>query len=180
MKRSLIMITVGLLVAAAPAHAEKGLSLGISAARANIDAMDVGGFDVDGDSTGMRVFALYEFNDRFGIEAGVSSFGKPDDSSIPSGVEVETESYDVYAVGHMPLSDKLDLFGKIGFVSGETEVEENEEFEHTVSSTDLALALGGEYELTKRISIRGEYQWADATSSGAGRMLSLSGVWSFK
>ena len=79
-----------------------------------------------------------------------------------------------------PLSDKLDLFGKAGFVSWTTEVEESEELEFSSSSTDLALGLGGEYDLNTRFSLRGEYLWIDSDNSGAGDTLSLAGVFHFQ
>jgi opacity protein-like surface antigen len=69
---------------------------------------------------------------------------------------------------------------KVGFVSSNTELEESEENEVSTSSTDLALAFGAEYELTKRLALRGEYQWVDSQNGGAGNMLSLGGVFRFQ
>ena len=179
MKRLINTAFAALLLSANPAIAGDGFSIGVSAVRADVDVNNEA-MNVNGDTTGWRLFGLYKFNERFGIEGGVSSYDRPDDPSIPSNVEAEHESFDLFAVGTLPLTEKLDLFGKMGFVSSTTELEEDELNEVSSSSTDLALAFGGEYELTRKLAIRGEYQWVDSQNSGAGNMLSLSGVFSFQ
>ncbi|GJM27028.1 MAG: hypothetical protein DHS20C16_34430 [Phycisphaerae bacterium] len=159
--------------------AADGFSIGLSAVRADIDVNEPG-LNVNGEASGMRLFGLYEFNDNFGIEAGISSFDRPNDASIPATSEVEHESYDMFAVGTLPLTEKLDVYGKAGFVSSETEVEESELSEISSSSTDLALGFGGEYDLTNRLALRAEFQWTDNPNSGAGNTMSLSGIFRFQ
>lgn len=179
MNRLICTSLVGLLFAANLAHAGEGFALGISAARANIDVNDTG-INVNGDANGWRFFGLYKLTHTFGIEAGISSFDRPDDNTIPSNFEVETESYDVFAVATYPFSDKASLFGKAGFVSWNTEVEnEDETFEVTSRSTDLALGFGGEYGISERFAFRGEIDWFNSQNSGAANMLSLSAVYRF-
>lgn len=170
-----------LLFAASLANAGDGFSIGASAVRASVDVQDVG-IDVDGDATGYRVFGLYMFNKRFGIEAGYSTFGKPNDSTIPSNMEVETDSYDVFAVGTLPLSPNFGLIGKAGFASSrtETEMDDDDATETHHNSTDLALSFGGQYEFSERFAIRGELEWIDSNNAGAADMISLGGVFRFK
>ena len=178
MKRLIGTTITALLLAANMAVADGGFSLGVSAVQADVSVNNAD-MNVNGDVSGWRLFGLYKFNERFGIEGGVTSYDRPDDPSIPSNVEAEHESYDLYAVGTLPVTEKLDLFGKMGFVSSETELEEDELNEVSTTSTDLALAFGGEYQLTRKFSLRGEYQWVDSKNTGAGDLLSLSGVFSF-
>ena len=170
-----------LLFAANPAIAGEGFSIGASAARATVDVKG-GGVDVKGESNGWRVFGLYMINKNLGIEAGYSSLGEPDDNTIPSDMEVETDSYDVYAVGYYPMSEKFGLIGKAGVASWntETEVGDDDSTETHHKSTDLALSFGGQYDMSERFAIRGEYKWFDSQDSGAVRMASLSGVFRFK
>lgn len=179
MKRLICTAFTALILSSNFAVADNGFSLGVSAVRADIDVNDVG-INVNGDATGWRLFGLYKFNDKFGIEGGVSSFDGPDDPTIPSNFEVEHESFDLFAVGNLPVTEKLDLYGKLGFVSSTTEVEEDELSEVSSSSTDLALGLGAEYELSNRFAIRTEFQWSDSQNSGAVTMLSFGGVYRFQ
>ena len=179
MKRLICAVVTALLLASNPAFARDGFAVGLSAARAAIDvnAMDM---NIDGDSNGWRLFGQYKFTDKLSVEAGMSSFGRPDDATIPSNLEVEAESFDLFAVGTLPVTDKFDVFGKAGFVQWNTEVEENDQNEVNKSSTDLAFAFGGEYELTRRLAVRGEYQWSDSKSTGAPTMWSVAGIFRFQ
>ena len=135
-------------------------SIGASAAHADVEVSD-GATAIGGDANGWRVFGLYMFNDNFGIETGFSSLGEPDDNRIPADMEVETEGYDVYAVGYYPMSEKLGLIGKAGVATWDTETEvgDDDSTEVRYTSTDLALSFGGQYDVSERIAIRGEYQW---------------------
>ena len=170
-----------LLIAANPANAGEGFSIGASAARAAVDVTDVG-IDVEGDASGYRLFGVYMFNEKFGIEAGYSMFGEPNDSTIPADLHVETVSYDVFAVGTVPLSANFGLIAKAGFSSSSTETElgDDDDTETSQSSTDLALSFGGQYEFSERFAIRGELEWIDNNDSGLSNMISLGGVFKFQ
>ncbi len=174
-----LLAALTLLLSANLASADEGFSVGASVTRASIEAMGLGQ-TVNGDADGSRIFGSYMFTRRFGIEAGYSDFGRPDDNTIAPNVEVESNSYDLYAVGVQPVTDKLDLFGKLGLVRSDTEIEESETSEVSSSSTDLALGFGAEYNLSERFAIRGEFEWIDSDNSGAVRMVSLGGVFRFK
>ncbi len=168
-----------LLLAVNPAIAGEGFSIGASAVRANVDIKDVG-IDIDGETTGYRFFGTYMFTERFGIEAGYSAFGKPNDITIPSNLSVETDSYDVFAVASYPMSANFALIGKAGFAASQTETEVNDENETHHKSTDFALSLGGNFDFTERFAVRGELQWIDNNDAGAANMITLGGVYRFK
>lgn len=171
----------GLLLAVSPlALADGDFSIGVSATRAAVD-VNKDGLDISGDATGYRLFGSYMLNKNFGIEAGISSLGEPSDSTIPSNMHVETAVYDVYAVGKYYASEKLSFFGKAGFASSRTESEigDDDETETSHSSTDLALGLGGQYDISERFGIRTEMEWLDGKAAGLERVLSLSGVMRF-
>ncbi len=170
-----------LFFAANLAIAGEGFSIGASATRASVDVQDVG-IDIDGDASGYRLFGAYMFNEKYGIEVGVSTFGEPNDSTIPSDMHVETTSYDVFGVASYPLTPNFSVIGKAGFAYSQTstEVGDDDETETHHSSTDLALGFGGEYEFTERFAIRADVEWVDSNNAGAANMISLGGVWRFK
>ncbi len=169
---------ITLLFAANPAKADEGFSVGASVARADVEASGLG-VNVNGDATGWRVFGLYMFNDKYGIEGGYRSFGRPDDNTIPSNIEVGTDGFDLYAVGTYPVSEKFDLIGKLGFVSSSTEIELDEATEASQTNTDLALGFGGEYGVSERFAVRAEFEWINNQDFGATNMIALSGVFQF-
>ena len=155
------------------------VSIGISAARATVTVQE-SGMDISGDASGYRIFGQYMFNKNFGIEGGMSSYGKPNDNSIPSNMQVETEAYDLYAVAAYPMSEKAGFFAKVGFAAWNTETEVNDTNETHHKSTDLALSLGGQYDFTEHFGVRTEYEWFDHATSGAEDVVSISGVFRFK
>ena len=179
MKPLISIMLTGLLFAANLASADKGeISVGASASRASVNVNDPLA-SVDGDADGWRLFGRYMFSNKFGIEGGYGAFGTPDDNSLPSGWGVESNSLDLYAVGAYPVTERLDLFGKIGAARWNTEIEESETSESSTNSVDLAVGIGGEFDLTKKFAIRGEFSWFDEDAP-VESMISLSGVYSFK
>ena len=177
-----VLGVLSLLFAATAANAEgfsmKGFSLGLSATRTPINLEDAG-TTFGGDADGWRVFGSYMFTRNLGVEAGMSKYGSPNDSSIPSNMHVDTESWDVYAVGAYPLSNNFDLIGKVGYVSWNTETEVNDTNETHYKSDDFALSFGGEYDISKHFAVRGELEWFDSLASGD-LGYSLSAVFGFK
>ncbi len=167
-----------LLTLAAGAASAEGFSVGVSGARADTGFKD-GETTISGDAAGWRVFGSYMFNNRFGIEGGLSKFGSPDDKTLASNMHVDTESYDLYAVYVHPLSSNFGLVTKAGFASWNTETEVNDENEGHHKSTELALSFGGQYDFTERYGVRGEVEWFDSAISGSMKY-SLSGVIRFE
>ena len=134
---------------------------------------------VDGDSTGWRIHGSYMFNKNFGIEGGMSKFGSPNDKLLPSNMHVDTQSYDVYAVAVYPMGDDFGLMAKVGFIAWDTETEVNDTNTTHKTSTDLALSLGGQYDITEQFGLRAELEWFDSAISGELKY-SLGGVIRFK
>jgi len=168
---------LSLLFAASAANAD-GFSAGVAAVRAPV-SLEESGTLVDGDSSGWRVHGTYMFNKNFGIEAGLSKFGSPNDSTLPSDMHVDTESYDVYAVAAYPLGNNGALIAKAGYVAWDSETEVNDTNTAHQTSTDLALSFGGQYDMTEQFAIRAEMEWFDSAISGEMKY-SLGGVIRFK
>ena len=177
---SLVAIALSLTVIH-DAAAGEGFSIGASAARASVD-INRDGLDIKGDASGYRVFGSYMFNKNLGIEAGFSAYGEPDDKSIPADMEVETDSVDVFVVGKHYVSENVSFFGKVGLAQSrtETEIGDDDDTETNHRSTDLALGLGGQYDISERFGIRTEIEWLDGKDVGTEQMISLSGVIRFQ
>jgi hypothetical protein len=168
---------LSLLFAATAANAD-GFSAGVSAVRVPVN-IEESGTTVSGDSTGWRLHGSYMINKNFGIEAGMSKFGSPNDTSLPSNMHVETESYDVYAVVAYPMGDDASLIAKAGYVAWNTETEVNDTNGAHQKNTDLALSFGGQYDMTEKFAIRAELEWFDSALSGELKY-TLGGVIRFK
>lgn len=166
-----IWSAIPLLFIAGAAQAD--LSAGMSVVRAPVSADKEG--TIGGTSNGWRVHGTYMFHKNFGIEGGFSKFGSPSDKSVPSNMHVDTEAYDVYAVAYYPMGNDGALIAKVGYVSWNTESEVNDTNETHNKSDNLALSLGGQYEITERFALRAEMEWFDSAISGELKY-SLGGV----
>ena len=125
MKRLFCAAIAPLLLSAGMANAADKFAIGLAATRADIN-VNKPGINVNGEASGWRLFGEYKLNDKLSFEGGMTSYGRPDDPSLAGVPEVEAEGYDLFAVGKLPLHDRFDVIGKMGFVSLSTEVEESE------------------------------------------------------
>ena len=113
------------------------------------------GEDFEGEDFAFKVFGGYRFHKNFSVELAYIDFGKPDDNIL--GIDVETELYAVVlsGVGILPLSDRFELFVKLGaaYWDGKAKVagltardDEN--------GTKLAYGVGASFAITDQFAIR--------------------------
>ncbi len=172
-----ILGVLSLLFAATAVNAD-GFSVGVSAVSAPV-SLEESGTTIAGDATGWRLHGTYMINKSFGIEAGMGKLGSPNDSSKPSNMHVDTESYDVYAVFAYPVGNDTSLIAKAGYIAWDTETEVNDTNTTHQKNTDLALSFGGEYDINEQFAVRAEMEWFDSAISGELKY-SLGGVIRFQ
>lgn len=117
---------------------------------------------------GYKLTAGYRFARAFSLEGAYVNFGKLEingTSSIPSATEIHGETkasgFDLMAVGHYAFNDQLSIFGKLGFiVANATASEALTGVQRSVSESSAtpAFGIGGEYNLTRNLSIRFEWE----------------------
>lgn len=113
MKNLLIAASAAVLSLAAPAlaHAETSVYSNLGYANIDIDPVTLGAIE---GRLGVS------FNEHFAIE-GEASFGVADDDILGVSVEL-TNTYGLFAVGRLPVSDKVNILVRGGFASGEIDV----------------------------------------------------------
>jgi opacity protein-like surface antigen len=113
MKSLLIAASVAALSLAAPAlaHAEAAVYGTIGYANIDIDPVSLGA---------LQGRLGVGFTPNFGIE-GEIAIGVADDEILGVNVEL-SNSYGLFAVGRLPVSDNVNLFVRGGFASGEVDI----------------------------------------------------------
>ncbi len=140
------------LGAAGAAHAQGfGGYIGASVGQADTDASDLDS------STGFRILGGYMYNDNFGVEVGYMDIGEFDGNSPTSNASIEADGAYVAGVGVYPLSDRFNLFGKVGLFHYEYDVLVNGSSVENNDGTEMLLGLGVDYSLTPAIAIGAEY-----------------------
>ncbi len=159
----LVVICTAFLLGSS-AHAGK-FQIGASVGEATLDA-GVSGARVDMDDTGFRVSAAYRLFQFVAIEAGYTDLGEFDETVDGTRFMAKADLISAFAVGILPVSPRLELFGKVGAamwdVSGSADdgskpVSDN--------GTDLAYGVGVSYKFIERLSIRVEWETNDTADN---------------
>jgi OOP family OmpA-OmpF porin len=117
------------------------------------------------DNSAYKFSGGYRFMKYLAVEAGYTDLGSPQAWEVnvqehPDRAEVSIKGWNAYAVGIIPLSKSLDLFGKIGMVAWDTTVRSEQDgeviFSETDSGTDLAYGIGFGWWVGKHVALRPE------------------------
>ncbi len=125
--RKLALIVVGIIALATPAStAEKGFYLGAGFGVSSLDVRDFtpeyAHLRFEQSELGVKLFAGWRVPNFFAVEAGYTNFGDVrqwEGGNLESFQEADigVSMLSAEAVGLIPLSDKVDLYGKLGYAS---------------------------------------------------------------
>jgi len=166
-------------LAASPAFADKGFSAGASLGYSNITIGD-SGVNADFNDFGYKVFGNYMFTDNWGVEGSWLDFGNLSENIGGVDAEINADGFDLFAVGSFPVSDKVDLFGKAGFISWDASTKLDGVDAGSDDGNDLALGFGGRLKTSNNFGLRAEYEWFDIQDTDSAWLLSVGFEYSFK
>ncbi len=150
-------LLAGAIAAPTIASAETYANLGYT--WFNADNVDVGGV------TGRLG---YKFTPHIGVE-GEASFGVDDDKTMVGGVPVKVElnhQYGVYGVGFLPVSENLDLFGRVGYATIDAKGSAGP-VSAGIDDDGVAFGGGAQYNFTPKFGVRAEYTRLEGQDEGA-------------
>lgn len=176
MNKLLIALAVG-LTAIGSAQAQTtttGLSsdwasrtyLGVAVSGAENRAAD------DDWKAGGKVFAGYNFDQNWAVEAGYTRFGNQDVniSSVPGFPQGEVKSSSSYVAAKyaMPLNERLSAYGKVGVARNERKVNLPYGGDSKDNDNGVYGAVGLQYALGQNLALVGEYErYGKQTDVGA-------------
>lgn len=112
-------------------------------------------------STSLKVLAGYQLNKVLAVEAGYTDFGKFH-ADLAGGARAAAHATAAELVGvvTLPLSRGFSVFGKAGVADGMSDATTNPDntFIENNDSAAITFGLGVSYALTRRDSLRGEWQ----------------------
>jgi OOP family OmpA-OmpF porin len=190
MKKVLLTLVIAVALAAPAAATETGFYIGGGFGISSLDVSDfnpeVADLAFEQDNFGVKLFAGYRFFKYFAVEAGYTDFGnvmvwEGGNLEFYEEGNVGISMWSGYAVGLIPVGDKVDFFGKLGYASwdldnrftsgGETE-------DLSTSGSDLAWGLGINFRF-KKLGIRVEGDWLKIPDTGGVFLLSVSLMYNF-
>ncbi|HEX2198852.1 MAG TPA: outer membrane beta-barrel protein, partial [Burkholderiales bacterium] len=148
----------------------QGVYVGGSIGQAQVDGFcdSEPGFTVtscDDKDTGWKLFLGYRVNRNFAVEASYMNAGEFGGtvSTIfgTASVKADATAWGAAALGIFPVSEQFELFGKLGFVRGESDADVvlgGTRVTVGDSGTELAYGLGAVYNINRHFGIRAEWE----------------------
>ncbi len=159
MTKKILFVLLALLFAATSALAE-GFYAGAGAGIVHVEDEDQGESFKD-DPFGWKIYAGYDFTENFALEGSYIKTGTAEDDVFGEPVEAELSAFTFSALGLFPVSDSAQLFGKLGYYSGEQEITA---FGITVDDDDDGFLVGAgiRFMTSDKFAIRADFDWYDA------------------
>jgi len=172
MKRSALRLFVILVAASIPASAsDTGFYLGAGIGRSSIDIFEFYpslGDSLEQDNSAYKAYGGYRFLKFLAVEGGYTDLGSPQGlernvQEHPERAEVSVKGWDAFAVGILPLGQVVDVFGKIGMMSWDTNITSVQDgeviFSESASGNDAAYGIGIGFWVGPNVTLRGEGEW---------------------
>jgi OmpA-OmpF porin, OOP family len=132
----------------------------------------------DDSDTAAKIFGGWRFNRFFALEASYIDWGEVSGTvstgGAPSGVASEQQSMGLAAVGNLPLTQNISVFGKLGRLRTEQEI--RSPASRSVTESEWHYGLGFRYAATRNLAVRGEWERTEKLEVS---MLSLGVEYSF-
>lgn len=159
MIKKISLVLLALLFATTTALAE-GFYAGAGAGLVKVEDSDQGE-SFDDTPFGWKIFAGYDFNENFAFEGSYIKTGEAEDEIFGEPIEAELSAFTFSALGLMPVSDSTQIFGKLGYYTGEQEVTA---FGITVDDDDDGFLVGAgiRFMTSDKFAIRADFDWYDS------------------
>lgn len=158
-KFSLVLISVGFMMASAASHAQVGGYIGGSFGQSEVD---VSGYD---EANSWQLFAGANLSPYFALEAAYTDLGEFDLSGA-SNTYVDVYGVEFTAVGIFPLSNTLSFFGEAGLFSWTADATYLGVDIGSDDGTDLTYGFGVRFRLVDELRLHLEYQAYPDISDG--------------
>ncbi len=135
-----------------------------------LDRLDSAGANTDDSDTGYKLFAGYQFNPSFAVEASYLDFGEFEANAGSEKLEASADGFGFSLVGKLPIQNGFSVHGKLGMVVWDGDLDYSDSGRGVSSSlgedgTDPYYGIGAEYEV-QQIMMRAEYERYDISDSG--------------
>ncbi|UYG03435.1 outer membrane beta-barrel protein [Halomonas sp. LR3S48] len=141
-----------------------------------LDWLDENGVNTDDTDISYKLFAGYQFNSNFAIEAGYVDFGSftasGSNGADNADLKLSAEGFTAALVGKLPIQSGFSVYGKLGMIAWDADLTLNatiqgQSYRATASEdgTDPFYGIGAEY-VVNQIVMRAELERYDISDSG--------------
>jgi len=195
-KKVLLAAMLGAAVMAAPAvsmaqaRGDTGWYAGITVGQTDVKDVDCGGLSCDKKDTAFRILGGYQINRNFAAELGYHDLGKVTFSGSGVSANIKANVWELVGIGAYPFANQFSGYGKLGAYHGEAKLSASIAGLGSGSlketNTDLTFGLGVQYDVSRELGIRGEWQRYKNTGGDnvGGKsdvdVLSIGAIWRFR
>ena len=143
---------------ALPASAQFYVGGGFGQAKAKDWCAQAGGISCDDRDTAWKAFGGYQLNRNFAAELGYTNLGEFKASAGGLSDNAKVNAWELSALAAWPLMNQFAVYGRLGTYRANVKEETNfvGNFEHT--NSDLTYGLGAQYDFTRNLGLRLEWQ----------------------
>ena len=167
-KKVLLAAMLGAAVMAAPAvsmaqaRGDTGWYAGITVGQTDVKDVDCGGLSCDKKDTAFRILGGYQINRNFAAELGYHDLGKVTFSGSGLSANIKASAWELVGIGSYPFASQFSGYGKLGAYHGEAKLSASIAGLGSGSlketNTDLTFGLGVQYDVSRELGVRGEWQ----------------------
>ena len=166
MKSAIAVFAVTASAFALPAAAQPNtsafyLGAGIGQSKAKDWCSGTGGTGIscDDKKTAWKAFGGYQFNRYLSAELGYANLGKFTASFGSATDEAKVTAWELSAIGAWPvMADRLSIFGRLGAYRAKVKEDINIGGSASHDNNDVTLGFGLQYDFTRNLGVRGEWQ----------------------
>jgi len=127
---------------------DSGWYIGATAGQSNFK--DCVAPNCDDSDIAIGIFGGYQFHKNFGAELGYTDLGK---ASAPGAGDAKAKGFELSGIGTFPINERFSIYGKLGFFRWDVDASGQSE-----TGTDLTYAVGVQWNFTKQLGLRAQYQ----------------------
>jgi len=106
----------------------------------------------------IRIAGGFHFSPVFAVEIGYSMFGDSNTIDPVFGpATISASSFQVAAVGTLPLSPQFDLIGKLGLANNVEDYSDSTGYTASYSRSDWLIGFGAQFNVNSQVSVRALY-----------------------
>lgn len=110
--------------------------------------------------TSMKLFLGYSFNPNAAVEFAYVDSGEATEDTFLGDFKASADGVEVSVVGLLPVNSAVSFLGRLGLFNWDAEFELGGA-SASDSGTDLTYGLGVQFDISKAVALRGEYQVYD-------------------
>jgi opacity protein-like surface antigen len=105
-----------------------------------------------------RIAGGYQFAPMWGAEVSYAVYGKESAGTLGSfSLDWQFSGFQVSGIGTFPLGNDFSLIGKLGIAQTKIELTSGG-LSESATSTNLAYGIGAQYDFTKSVAVRAQYE----------------------